>query len=390
MHLSQSNLIDGVQLDRDFFTAHYRGTSGTPPQHGQGAAHSVFWNLIGLAYQPGKNFIVRSEQARFGYMIGTRGPAGGMTTSSGAAASRTAPLDHAEGAGRGDGLRPLSLYFDQLNRRLATLPAAPTTARLVNLATRTLVGGTAGAPIAGFVLGGTGTKRMVVRAVGPGLAAFGLTGTLPDPNVAALSGGAVIASNENWHAADAAVFAAVGAFALPSGSSDAALVTPLTGGAYTTVVGANGGSGLALLEVYDGQAENAAVSLVNMSTRAFVGTGDGVLIPGFAVTGSGQVRLLVRAVGPTLADFGVEGALADPELTLFSGPTAIGANDNWGAAANAAEIAAATRQAGAFLLPPNSRDAAVLVSLRAGTYTARIAGVGGTSGTALVEIYTVP
>jgi hypothetical protein len=231
---------------------------------------------------------------------------------------------------------------------------------------------------------------MVVRAVGPGLAAFGLASTLPDPNVAAVSRDGVIASNDNWHAADAGVFAAVGAFALPAGSSDAALVTPLAVGPYTTPVGANGGSGLALLEVYDGQVENTAVSLVNTSTRAFVGTGDGVLIPGFAVTGSGQMRLLVRAVGPTLADFGVEGALADPELTLFSGPTAIGANDNWGAAANAAEIAAASRQAGAFMLPPNSRDAAVLVSLRAGTYTARVAGVGDTTGTALVEIYVVP
>jgi hypothetical protein len=79
MHLSQSNLIDGVQLDRDFFTAHYRGTSGTPPQHGHGGTHSVYWNLIGTAYQPGKNYIVRSEQARYGYIIGTRGPAPGRT-----------------------------------------------------------------------------------------------------------------------------------------------------------------------------------------------------------------------------------------------------------------------------------------------------------------------
>jgi hypothetical protein len=68
MHLSQSNLIDSVQLDRDFFTAHYRGTSGTPPQHGQGGTHSVYWNLIGLAYHSTKTYIVRSEQARYGYV----------------------------------------------------------------------------------------------------------------------------------------------------------------------------------------------------------------------------------------------------------------------------------------------------------------------------------
>ncbi|MBM3854081.1 MAG: hypothetical protein FJ399_13160, partial [Verrucomicrobia bacterium] len=349
MHLSQSNLIDGVQLDRDFFTAHYRGTSGTPPQHGQGGTHSVFWNLIGTAYQPGKTFIVRSEQARYGYMIGTRGPASGMTTTSGAAATRTAPADHAEGAGRGDTLRPLSLYHDQLTRRLARLQAEPATARLINLATRAVVGGTAGTPIAGFVIAGGGSKRVLVRAVGPGLAPFGLTGLLDDPSVTVVaSGGAIVAGNDNWSSVEAAVFAALGAFALPASSRDAAVVAALSAGAYTTPVGAGGGSGLALLEVYDAQPEAPAPFLVNASTRAFVGTGAGALIPGFVVSGAGQVRLLVRAVGPSLANFGVAGALADPELTLFNGSSAIAANDNWGSAANAGDIIAATRQAGAF------------------------------------------
>jgi len=380
-----------VELDRDFFTAHYRGTSGTPPQHGHGGTHSVYWNLIGTAYQPGKSYIVRSEQARYGYMIGTRGAATGMTTTSGAAASRTAPADHAEGAGRGDTLRPLSLYFDQLARRLARLETAPGTARLVNLATRALVGGTAGTPIAGFVIGGGGTKRVLVRAVGPGLAAFGLAGTLADPSVAVVAGGgATVAGNDNWSAADATGFAAVGAFALPAGSRDAAVATSLVAGAYTTPVGAGGGSGVALLEVYDGEVANATAWFANASTRAFVGTGEGALIPGFAVAGTGQVRLLIRAIGPTLSEFGVSGVLADPELTLFTGPTAIGANDNWGAAANASDVAAAARQAGAFALPANSRDAALLVALRAGSYTARVAGIGGATGTALVEIYVVP
>ena len=391
MHLSQSNLVDGVQLDRDFFTAHYRGTSGTPPQHGQGGTQTVFWNLLGTAYQPGRSYIVRSEQARFGYIIGTRGPASGLSTSSGAPAARTAPVDHTEGAGRGDTLRPLSLYFDQLARRLARLQPAAGPAHLVNLATRAAVGGPAGTPIAGFVIGGAGTKRVLVRAVGPGLAAFGLAGTVADPGVAVVgASGATVASNDNWLAADAAAFATLGAFALPAGSRDAAVVTPLAAGAYTTPVGAGGGSGIALLEIYDGEPANTAAFLVNASTRAFVGTDDNVLIPGFTVSGPGQLRLLLRAVGPTLADFGVAGALADPELTLFSGPTAIAANDNWGGAANATDIAAAARAAGAFALPANSRDAALLVTLRAGNYTARVAGTAGTTGTALVEIYVVP
>ncbi len=390
MHLSQSNLIDGVQLDRDFFTAHYRGTSGTPPQHGHGGTHSVYWNLIGTAYQPGKSYIVRSEQARYGYIIGTRGPAAG-TTAPGSATSRTAPIDHVEGGGRGDTLRPLSLYHDQLARRLARLQSGPSTARLVNLATRALVGGAAGTPVAGFVIGGTGAKRMLVRAAGPVLMAFGLPGALADPSLAVVAtGGATVATNDNWNAADGATFGALGAFAFPAGSRDAALVTSLAAGAYTTPVGAGGGSGVALLEIYDGDPANRAAYLVNASTGAFVGTGDGVLIPGFAIAGTGEVRLLIRAVGPGLAEFGVTGVLADPELTLFSGPQAIAANDNWGTASQAGDVLAAARQAGAFALAAGSRDAALLVALRAGAYTARIGGVAGATGVALMEIYVVP
>jgi hypothetical protein len=288
-------------------------------------------------------------------------------------------------------LRPLSLYFDQLTRRLARLQTGPATARVVNLATRASVGGAAGSPIAGFVIGGTGTKRMLVRAVGPGLAAFGLPGFAADPSVAVVnSSGATVAGNDHWLASDAPTFATLGAFALSAGSRDAAVVAALAAGSYTTPVRAGGGSGIALLEIYDGEPANPAASLINASTRALVGTGDNVLIPGFAITGSGAVRLLIRAVGPSLADFGVPGTLADPELTLFSGSLAFAANDNWGGAANATDIAAVGRQVGAFALPGNSRDAALLVTLRAGNYTASVAGVGGTSGTALVEIYVVP
>jgi hypothetical protein len=390
MHLSQSNLIDGVQLDRDFFTAHYRGTSGTPPQHGHGGTHSVYWNLIGTAYQPGKNYVVRSEQARYGYIIGTRGPAPG-TNAPGSATSRTAPIDHVEGGGRGDTLRPLSLYHDQLARRLARQQAGPATARLVNLATRALVGGAAGTPIAGFAIEGAGPKRVLVRAAGPALGAFGIAGALVDPSVAVVAAsGGTVAANDNWQTADGAAMGALGAFAFPPGSRDAALVAALVPGTYTTPVGAAGGSGLALLEIYDGEPANRAAALVNASTRAFVGSGDGVLIPGFAIAGTGGVRLLIRAVGPGLAEFGVTGALADPELTLFSGSQAIAVNDNWGTAATAGEVLAAARQAGAFALASGSRDAALLVSLRAGAYTARVGGVAGATGTALVEIYVVP
>jgi hypothetical protein len=208
--------------------------------------------------------------------------------------------------------------------------------------------------------------------------------------VAVIAGGTTLVSNNQWDSADAATFRDVGAFALPGGSRDAAVVMSLAAGAYSTPVGDGGGSGIALLEIYDAQASSTAAALVNASTRAYVGTGDAVLIPGFAFAGPGIVRLLVRAVGPTLGAFGVTDALGDPHLTLFSGSAVIGANDNWGGAANATDIATAAGQVGAFALPSGSPDAALLVTLSAGAYTATVSGAGGTTGTALVEIYVVP
>lgn len=273
-----------------------------------------------------------------------------------------------------------------------TQPAVGTsgTARLVNLATRVQVGGSAGTPISGFVLSGSGTRTMLVRAVGPTLATLGVSGVLPDPALSLVSGGNVLASNDTWSAATAATMTASGAFALNNASADAALATALGAGAYSSVVDAKGGSGVALLELYDAASGAAGPAIVNASTRAFVGTGDQVLIPGFVVSGTGTVKLLVRAVGPTLGGFGVTGALADPQLTLFQGTTVIATNDNWGSAGNANEIATAAAQVGAFTLTGTSRDAALLVNLPAGNYTATVSGVGATTGTALVELYLVP
>lgn len=273
------------------------------------------------------------------------------------------------------------------NNATATVGASGT-ARLVNIATRAQIGGTAGTPIAGFVIAGSGTKPMLVRAVGPGLTSFGVTGALADPSLSLVSGTSTIATNDNWLAADAGTFAAVGAFAFTVGSRDAALVSPLATGAYSTPVGAGGGSGVTLLEVYDADsAATPTAQLINASTRAFVGTGESVLIPGFVISGTGSVKLLIRAAGPALTPLGVTGALADPQITLYSGAAAIASNDNWSSASNAAEIAATATSVGAFAFGAGSRDAALLVTLSAGAYTASISGVGGTTGTALMEIY---
>ncbi len=270
-------------------------------------------------------------------------------------------------------------------------PVAPT-ARLINLAVRAQIGGLAGTPISGVVLGGTGAgKRVIVRAVGPTLTAFGVAGALADPQLQLLSGSSVVASNDNWLATDAAAMTSVGAFPLNSGSADAAIVTTLAPGGYTTPVSTPGNAtGIVLVECYDGATADTSVRLINASARAFVGAGDAVLIPGFVISGTGTVKLLVRAVGPGLTAFGVSGAIADPQLTLYQDSTVIATNDNWSTAANAAEVASAAAASGAFSLVAGSRDAALLVTLPAGAYTANVSGVGGTTGTALVEIYVVP
>jgi hypothetical protein len=131
------------------------------------------------------------------------------------------------------------------------------------------------------------------------------------------------------------------------------------------------------------------VQLANVSTRGFVGTGANALVPGFVIGGGGPLQLLIRAVGPGLAPFGVTGVLADPQITVVSqgGGTSIAANDNWGGDTT---LRSAFAAAGAFGLALDSRDAAVLVRLPPGGYTVVVSGVGNTTGTALVEIYDVP
>ena len=262
--------------------------------------------------------------------------------------------------------------------------------RLSNVSVRTSAGGT-DALITGFTIGPGPNKQVLVRAVGPTLGAFGVLGVLADPKLELYSGATKIAENDNWNATDAPTFASVDAFALGAGAKDAAIVTSLAPGSYTAQVSGIGGSGVALVEVYE--VTGGTTRLVNLSTRAQVGTGANILIPGITISaGTGTRRLLLRAVGPTLGSFGVPGTLADPKLELYSDTTKIAENDNWGtpvgpAAADAATLAAAFADNGAFALTAGSRDAALLINLGAGSYTLQVSGVGNTTGAALVEVY---
>jgi len=190
-----------------------------------------------------------------------------------------------------------------------------------------------------------------------------------------------VASNDNWGGSSAlsAIFAQVGAFALPAGSLDSAVVAPLLPGAYTAQVnGANGGTGLVLLEAYDTDTSAApTTSFINVSARGYSGTGASVLTVGFVITGTAPRTILIRGVGPTLTSFGV----SDTNQNV------VASNSGWG---GTAALQAAFDAVSAFALPTTSADAAVLVTLPPGAYTAEVSGANGSTGVALLEMYDMP
>jgi hypothetical protein len=266
------------------------------------------------------------------------------------------------------------------------------TDRLIGLATRAKVGIGESVLIAGVAIGGTESKRVLIRAGGPALAGFGLTNTLANPTLKIYRGSTLIAQNDDWSPADAAETARLGLFAFPNGSKDAAILTTLEPGTYTAQVSdlSGTGTGVALAEIYDASVNPTAEyqRLVSIASRGTVTVGDGALIGGFVVVGNAPKTLLIRGIGPTLSGFGLVGVLADPVLTIYQDGEALATNAGW---ANSAAIATAATEAGAFALAAGSRDAALLVTLKPGSYTAQVKAAQVTSsGVALIEIYEVP
>lgn len=267
-------------------------------------------------------------------------------------------------------------------------------AELINLSSRAVIGSGEASLIVGSIVADTAAKEFVIRGVSPGLAVFGVQETLPDPVLQIVAdNGTELYRNAGWQSGPdpaqlSRLSTAVGAFSLPAGSLDSALVAPLPAGAHTIVVSsATGRSGIGLAELY---ALGPNGRCVNLSTRARVQTGAGILISGFTIQGAGRKRLLIRAVGPTLEALGITDVLADPVLTLYAGQTIMHTNDDWSAGFGAARIAAATAAVNAFAIPPGSRDAAMVVTLPAGSYTVGVSGKGNASGVALLEIHDLP
>jgi hypothetical protein len=201
------------------------------------------------------------------------------------------------------------------------------------------------------------------------------------------SKGVVVGSNEGWSNSLTTAFAQVGAAPLPSNSKDAALRLTLSPGGYSVLVsGANQPAGVALVEVYE---MGSASRLLNLSTRARVQSGDGVLISGLVISGTQPRRVLVRASGPALAKAGVTGVLANPVLSLFKSTTVIATNDDWDSGNAATAVNSASKAVGAVPFPAGSKDAALLIDLPPGVYSMQVKGVSDVSGIALLEVFDV-
>ena len=240
--------------------------------------------------------------------------------------------------------------------------------------------------IGGIIITEGEAKRVLLRAIGPSLANFGITDPLPDPVLELHAGDrSLITSNDNWNSPPAPDIEATGL--APTNPLESAIIATLDPGLYTAVVnGKDGGTGVGLVEAYDLD-QSASSQLGNLSTRGFVDIGNNVMIGGFILgpDDAPNANVLVRAIGPSLAAFGVTDALADPVLELHDvNGTLIASNDNWTDSTQAADIEATG------LAPTNDLESAILMSLPPSSYTAVVSGSEDSTGVALVEVYRLP
>ena len=252
---------------------------------------------------------------------------------------------------------------------------------ITNFSARASVQTGQGVAIAGFTVTGTVSKQVVVRGLGPSLTQSGVSGVLADPTLQLVDGsGKTIFINDNWKETQPAGIQATGL--APSNDAESAIRIALQPGNYTAILsGKNNTTGVGLVEVYDIET-GVSAALTNASTRGFVGTDENVMIAGFIASGgNGSTQVVVRGLGPTLTQFGVSGALADPALTLVDGNgNIVRSNNNW-KDTQQAEIQATGKA------PPNDLEAAILATVAPGNYTVILSGNGGGTGIGLVDVY---
>jgi murein DD-endopeptidase MepM/ murein hydrolase activator NlpD len=282
---------------------------------------------------------------------------------------------------------------DDVTLEIACSPAtSPPLAQLANISTRLVVGTGGDALIGGFIITGTHSKKIIVRAIGPSLSALGVPGVLGDPALELHDGtGALIASNDDWQVTQVGGIVTASQVAeiqnsgvSPTAAAESAIIASLAPGAYTAIVrGKNSTTGVGLVEAYDLD-RTVDSKLANISTRGFVQTGDNVMIGGVIIVGNGPASVVVRAIGPSLAQAGVPNSLPATTLELHdSNGAVIGLSDNW------TESDHSTWTQAVGLAPSSNSESAIFQTLLPGQYTAIVRGRNNTSGVGLVETYDI-
>ena len=271
-------------------------------------------------------------------------------------------------------------------------------AQLGNISTRSFVQTGDNVMIGGFIVQGTTPKRVIIRAIGPELSQYGVPNPMADPTLELHDGtGALIASNDNWQTTiiggiitQDQVLDITYTGHSPGDPNESAILAYLPAGNYTAIVsGVNSTTGVALVEVYDLSSGTDSI-LGNISTRSFVQTGDNVMIGGFIVQGTTPKRVIIRAIGPELSQYGVPNPMADPTLELHDGTGAlIASNDNWQTTIIGGIITQDQVQdiINSGHAPGDPSESAIIADLPAGNYTAIVRGVNNTTGVALAEVY---
>ncbi len=264
-----------------------------------------------------------------------------------------------------------------------TLPFTPP-GKAVNLATRVFVDTGERVAVAGFIVTGDVSKKVLLRGIGPSLASNGVPATLANPTITLFdSAGNVIMTNDDWKSSpDATEIMNTGI--APKNDFESAILSSLAPGNYTVALaGKDGGTGNGVVEVYDlAAADNS--TLANVSTRGYVGAGDNVMIGGFIVNGGEFPIVVVRAMGPSLAATGIAEPLLDPTIDLYDQDgTVLASNDNWKDGQPQSVVATQ-------LAPSDDREAVIVAFTPPGNYTAVVRGKNDTTGVALVEAYRLP
>jgi hypothetical protein len=264
-------------------------------------------------------------------------------------------------------------------------PSAPPptgNAQTLQISTRGSVGTGDNVMIGGFIINGSTTKKVIIRAIGPSLGASGIAGALGNPTLELHdSTGALLQSNDDWRTNQ--VQEILASHLAPANDFESAIVADLAPGGYTAIVsGVGGGSGIALVEIYDLEPSNG--KLANISTRARVDVGDDVMIGGFIINGPQSQKNVIRALGPSLTAQGVSGALVNPVLDLYnSNGDLLIENDDYYTGRVYAVIG------GYGLLPGSLYEPAIYFEGAPGSFTAIVSGVDGTAGVGLIEIYAI-